>query len=290
MKKTIVPSELVISLVYLTAYAIIVTIFSWLMIKFSWPEQLLFLWTIPVPLLASKYPRWVYLIALLIFVILALWAIPEVTVNFVYSYQTMAIIMITIGVMSEIVYNLVRTQVMNEQALRAKDDLYSELFESLGDGIAIIDQNEIVTFANPATDNIFGVPTGELVGHNLQEYINPSQLAIVKLQTQKRRRGESGNYRIEIMRQDGAKRSLLVAATPRYDSNREFIGSYCILGDMTRHIQGESSTERNAREMAALYLTSLQINTKLELSKLLNLIVRRAVSLLGAQMGGLYLD
>lgn len=50
-----------------------------------------------------------------------------------------------------------------------------------------------------------------------------------------------------------------------------------------------SSVQRRARELAALYETSLEINAQRDLASLLESIVRRAADLLGAPMGGLYL-
>jgi putative nucleotidyltransferase with HDIG domain len=53
--------------------------------------------------------------------------------------------------------------------------------------------------------------------------------------------------------------------------------------------RAEEALTRRAREMAALYETSLEINSQREVSTLLQAIVRRAVGLLRARMGGLYL-
>lgn len=59
--------------------------------------------------------------------------------------------------------------------------------------------------------------------------------------------------------------------------------------DTTRSEQADDAQARHDREMAALYETSLDINSQPDLSSLLHAIVRRASQLLGARMGGLYL-
>ncbi len=58
---------------------------------------------------------------------------------------------------------------------------------------------------------------------------------------------------------------------------------------MSDRKQAEKALARQARAMTALYETSLEIISQLDLSTLLRAIVRRAVGLLGARMGGLYL-
>jgi diguanylate cyclase (GGDEF)-like protein len=51
----------------------------------------------------------------------------------------------------------------------------------------------------------------------------------------------------------------------------------------------EAALQRHAREMEALYKTSLEISTQLDLQAVLHSIVERAMSLLNMHMGGLYL-
>jgi len=59
--------------------------------------------------------------------------------------------------------------------------------------------------------------------------------------------------------------------------------------DITDRKQSEEALNRRAKELQALYETSLEINTQNNLNNLLQSIVARAATLLGAQMGGLYL-
>ncbi len=57
----------------------------------------------------------------------------------------------------------------------------------------------------------------------------------------------------------------------------------------TEHQQADATLQRYAREMAALYEVSLEINSQSNLTTLLSLIVEKAAGLLDAHMGGLYL-
>ena len=51
----------------------------------------------------------------------------------------------------------------------------------------------------------------------------------------------------------------------------------------------EATTARQAKQMAALYETSLEIGAQRDLTELLGAVVRRAASIVGAPMGGLHL-
>jgi signal transduction histidine kinase len=59
--------------------------------------------------------------------------------------------------------------------------------------------------------------------------------------------------------------------------------------DITEQRQTRGLLMRHAQEMAMLYKTSLEINSQLDVSKLLPAIVQRAAKLVGTYMGGLYL-
>jgi PAS domain S-box-containing protein len=61
------------------------------------------------------------------------------------------------------------------------------------------------------------------------------------------------------------------------------------LGAAIQRRRSEDVAARRAREMSALYQTSLEITSRARLPELLELIVRRAADLLGAPMGALYL-
>ncbi len=59
--------------------------------------------------------------------------------------------------------------------------------------------------------------------------------------------------------------------------------------EMEERKRAQEALARHAREMAALYETSLEINSQPDVPSLLHAIVERATGLLGAAMGGLYL-
>jgi PAS domain S-box-containing protein/putative nucleotidyltransferase with HDIG domain len=123
-----------------------------------------------------------------------------------------------------------------QQELKKSEENYRELIENLGEGVGIVDLEERFIFSNPAMDRIFGVNVSELTGRRLHEFVTPETMAEVRLQTERRSRGERNSYEIEIMTPEGGKRHLLVSATPKYIQDK-FIGSLAIIHDITERRQ-----------------------------------------------------
>ena len=67
----------------------------------------------------------------------------------------------------------------NEQVirkLRESEERYRLLIENQGEGVGIVDLDEIFVFCNPAAEQMFDVPPGMLISRNLTEFINPEDL------------------------------------------------------------------------------------------------------------------
>ena len=54
-----------------------------------------------------------------------------------------------------------------EEALRKSEAHYRTLIENVGEGIGLVNPQDQFTFANPAGEDIFGVPPGGLLGRSL---------------------------------------------------------------------------------------------------------------------------
>ncbi len=120
-----------------------------------------------------------------------------------------------------------------EEALRESEQRYRTLVENQGEGIGITDARENFIFANPAADVIYGVPPGGLVGRNLRGFFDDEGFAFILEQTEIRRAGKKSIYEVEFNRADGEKRTMLVTATPKFDEERQFTGTFTIFRDIT---------------------------------------------------------
>jgi PAS domain S-box-containing protein len=134
-----------------------------------------------------------------------------------------------------------------DEALRESEERYRLLIERQKEGLCIIDLEERFVFCNPAGEEVFGVPHGDLVGRNVREFTTTETFELIRKQTGKRRSGESSSYEIEITRPDGEKRQLLTTATPWLDKDGRIVGALAIFRDETDRKRMEEEIESLAR-------------------------------------------
>jgi PAS domain S-box-containing protein len=120
-----------------------------------------------------------------------------------------------------------------QEALVQSERRYQELVEHQGEGFGIVDANERFTFVNPAAETTFGVPPGTLAGRLITDFLAEGALASLQEQTRQRQDGNRSTYELQIERPDGAVRTLLVTATPRWDEAGGVTGTFGVFRDIT---------------------------------------------------------
>ncbi len=140
-----------------------------------------------------------------------------------------------------------------EEALHKSEENYRLLINNQGEGVGTVDLNEYFVFANPAADQMFGVPEGTLVNRCLLDFISPEYTTRIKEQSALRARYEKSSYEIEITTLTGERRHLLVTATPQTDNQGKLTGTFGIFRDVTDRKNSERElviSERKYRELA----------------------------------------
>ncbi|MFH1807176.1 MAG: ATP-binding protein [Pseudomonadota bacterium] len=121
----------------------------------------------------------------------------------------------------------------NLRTLQEREALLSVLVESQGEGLGMVNTAEVFTFANPAAEQVFGVPRGTLVGRSLLSFLDAEDYGRMQKETDRRRQGERSTYELTIRRGDGEQRTILVTATPHVDDNGALIHTFGIFRDIT---------------------------------------------------------
>ncbi|MCX6255436.1 MAG: PAS domain S-box protein [Bacteroidia bacterium] len=140
-----------------------------------------------------------------------------------------------------------------EKALRESEGKYRELIDNIGEGVGIIDSEENFVFTNQAAEKIFGVGHGGLVGTALHRFLSPENLELVIKQTNERRKRISSIYEHEIILSSGIKKHIIITATPKLDSNGEFLGTFAIFRDITKRRQAEKALRDSEERFRRLY-------------------------------------
>jgi PAS domain S-box-containing protein len=137
-----------------------------------------------------------------------------------------------------------------ERDLRESEKRHRLLVEHSGEGVAMTDLDERVTYANPAACRIFGVTQDELIGSTLLEYIPEDQHDFIREQTGRRARGESSTYEHDLRRGDGELRRILVTVTPHFDDTGRVVGTFGVFRDVTEEREAEEERRRVEARLA----------------------------------------
>jgi len=144
-----------------------------------------------------------------------------------------------------------RVEMLDESERRFK-----RIIETQGEGVAIVNPSELFIYANPAAESIFGVNPGELLGRNLDEFLEPEEFEQVVKQTEKRLKGEKSVYELAILRPDKQERMILLTVSPFYDDRKIFKGSLATFRDITERVRAEEEIKKQKEILKAVIESS----------------------------------
>ena len=84
------------------------------------------------------------------------------------------------------------------------------------------------------------------------DFVTPDSWQRIRVQTQRRKRGESGSYEITVIRPDGRERFVTLTSTPQYDRGGQAIGAFGVLHDDTEHRRDEEARRRSEQRYATI--------------------------------------
>ena len=193
-----------------------------------------------------------------IITLVSAWGTAQQLMGFAYTDITIVPNMETIGSFLAItlgtcfILTTVWEQSKNiEKALRESEARYRMLIENQGEGVGIVNANEVFTFANPAAAQIFGVDA--LINRSLKEFTPPQQFSFIRQQTELRQAGKRTSYELEIFQPGGKRRSLWITATPEYDSSGAYSGTFAVFHDITERKQAEIALRDSRARFQTLF-------------------------------------
>lgn len=140
---------------------------------------------------------------------------------------------------------LEKTQLFHEsEALGA---LNNSIVQNMVEGIILEDTAGMVTFVNPSAAKMLGTSAEEWAGKHWTEIIPVDQHAIIQKTTERRIRGESDRYEMELVNKDGQRISVYVGGSPRLDREGQFIGTMAVFTDITERKQTQEKISRFSR-------------------------------------------
>ncbi len=187
-----------------------------------------------------------------------------------------------------VVLHDITERALAERALRQSEAAFRTLAETLPAAVFIY-QGENFRYANPACTTLTGYKRRELANIRFWELVHPDHREIVRERGLARQHGDSvpARYEFKIVTKSGEERWVDFAAAVV-----EFEGQPAAMGtayDITERKLAEEELRRRNAFLSALHETSLTIMAGLTLEDTLQAIVQRAMDLVGAAYGWLYM-
>jgi two-component system cell cycle sensor histidine kinase/response regulator CckA len=114
--------------------------------------------------------------------------------------------------------------------LEESERQYRELVENAHEGIWVVDENGVITFANQRLATILGYD--EMLGRNIDQLVTPDKKrALLQLLVQNMR-GLVAQEEIQMLRKGGERVSVIISSVPIVDGDR-YKGSFAMVTDIT---------------------------------------------------------
>ncbi len=138
-----------------------------------------------------------------------------------------------------------------EQALRASEARYRQIVETAAEGIAIVEPDGTVQFANQALAQMLGVEIAELTGRSLAEWLDEENRAVVARRAAARLSGDlsKSHFELKLRRQDGSEVWTYVSATPLLDEQGNYQATLDMATDISPLKWAEAELRRTNEEL-----------------------------------------
>jgi PAS domain S-box-containing protein len=139
-----------------------------------------------------------------------------------------------------------------EEALRASEERYRELFESARDAIYVHDLNGRYVSVNRAAEKLSGYPRAEIIGKHFSDFVAPEQVDDVRQKLMRKLITQQGlRYTVQIISRDGRRVPVEVNNNLIYE-NGVPVGVQGMARDITQRRRAEQAlreAERKYREI-----------------------------------------
>jgi len=161
-----------------------------------------------------------------------------------------------------------------EQTIRKKEQDYSNLLETMNEGLVYLDKDGILKFANRKFEELTGFKTEDSLGKKLPSQILPEMiLGLISDENRGGNPAKTGSYRyeIQITRSSGDQVWCAISCSVIKDENNCFSGLLITYSDITDRKQTEDKLEVAQRELNTFIYRSSH-DLKGPLSSILGLI------------------
>ncbi len=120
-----------------------------------------------------------------------------------------------------------------EQKYYHSEELYRKLVETMTDGLVVRDNDGLIIYANPRLCEMWDCSYDELIGGQMETFLDEDNAPIFAEQMRKRRKGIYDPYEITWTSKKGRKITTLMSPKSVFDPDGYFVNSFAVMTDIT---------------------------------------------------------
>ena len=168
-----------------------------------------------------------------------------------------------------------------EQAVREKEHQYRTLVDTMSEGLAIQDADNILTYVNQSLCEITGYDRQELIGRSSRFLIAPESLPDYHEQNILRRQGLPVRYELKLSRKDGSNVTVIASIRPLFDDHNDYTGCFIVLTDISTQKHTQELLSRSEQRFRELVEFLPEAIFEVDLEGYVTLVNHRAFDLTG---------
>ncbi len=142
-----------------------------------------------------------------------------------------------------------------KKQIEESEEKYKRLLHTHTEGVLLTDNDNNITYANPAAEQIFLCPETQLIGKNFFDFLHEEDSGKIEEETRIRLSGKSSKYEVKIKDSNNNTRILYIAATPLYQKN-VIVGATAIIRDITDKRLAQTKLKESERNYRVLFENS----------------------------------
>ncbi|MBZ0298679.1 MAG: PAS domain-containing sensor histidine kinase [Anaerolineae bacterium] len=128
-----------------------------------------------------------------------------------------------------------------EAGLKAREENYRQLVETMRGGLAVRDVDNRCTYVNDRFCELLGYSRDEVIGANLFDFLDEANTQVMESQFKRRQNLASASFESVFIRKDGRPVHMLISGSPLFDKNGEYNGSFAVMTDITTQKQAQET-------------------------------------------------
>ncbi|MFX1320723.1 MAG: PAS domain S-box protein [Promethearchaeota archaeon] len=139
------------------------------------------------------------------------------------------------------------------QKLKDSEEKYKNLVENGQEGVWAVDENDNTIFVNPKICEMLGYNKNEMMGKNLDLFLEDSMMELINSYRKRREKGLKDTYELEFLKKDGTIIQTSVKAAPILKENGEFKGSFAYINDISNKKIAEKKLRESEKKFRSIF-------------------------------------